>query len=168
MKPSTTPSDRPLAAATAARRPQRARRLALHVALVFAAIGGADAARAQATSVNAVDKGRCASGYSLLVNGNSSPPYAYCRRTVNTTVRDYLANYQPCLPPGAYVASDESPGGALPAGHDRCTAAGLVSGPALPCPPTHALREIRNGQVDRCYRNVTQSTNQYVDVTLYQ
>jgi hypothetical protein len=140
----------------------------LHLAIVLAAIGCADAARAQATSVNAVEKGRCASGYTLLLNGNSNPPYAYCRRTVNTTVRDYLANYQPCLPPGAYVASDESPGGALPAGHDRCTAAGLVSGPALPCPPTHAQREIRTNQVDRCYRNVTQSTNQYVDVTLYQ
>lgn len=158
MKPSTTRFHRTFAA----------RRCALQLALVLAALGGADAARAQATSVNAVDKGRCASGYSLLVNGNSSPPYAYCRRTVNTTVRDYLANYQPCLPPGAYVASDESPGGALAAGHDRCTAAGLVSGPGLPCPPTHALREIRSGQVDRCYRNVTQSTNQYVGVTLYR
>jgi hypothetical protein len=168
-----TNSSTSLASSTSARgtrRPALIARLQLLAGLAVAAGFGAapDVATAQSTTVGAVQKGRCQSGYELRIENGANPPYAFCRRITTQTVRQYT-NYQPCLPPGAYVSSDESPGGALPSGHDRCTVGGVVSGPGLPCPPSHAQREIRSGQVDRCYRNVTQTNPpQFTNVVLFQ
>lgn len=169
----SSPLSSPSSSATArgTRSPVLFARLQLLAGLAVAAGFSAapDLATAQSTSVGAVQKGRCQSGYELRVESNANPPYAFCRRITTETVRQYTS-YQPCIPPGNYVPSHESTGGALPAGHDRCTGpAGVVTGPGVPCPPTHPNREIRSGQIDRCYQNVTQTNPpQFTNVVLFQ
>jgi hypothetical protein len=125
-------------------------------------------AQAQQTSVQNVQKGRCPTNFVLSTN-NSNPPYAYCRRTTTQTVAQFASPpYQPCLPPGQYNANDEVPSGTQ-RGRDRCTVLGGVgTGPGLPCPPAFPLLQVRQGQVDRCYRNTQQSTTTYSNLQLFQ
>lgn len=142
--------------------------VAVHLASVLVLSLSTLSAQAQSTNLSAVQKGRCPTGYQLLTNGSANPPYAYCRQTVTTSVRQYTS-YQPCPGPGTYQAQYESTGGLLPAGHDRCTGlGGVVTGPGVPCLAPYALREIRSGQFDRCYRMVNEQTQRYINLNLFQ
>ena len=136
-------------------------------ALAAVVVLGLSVARAQESSVSEVQKGRCPNGYTLQTN--NSPRYAYCAQTTNQQVPQFSnPAYNPCVPPGQYLTSDEVPSGNLQ-GRDRCTVPGGVgAGPALPCPPTHPSLQIRQGQRDRCFRTVTEQVTQYVSVQLYQ
>jgi hypothetical protein len=126
-------------------------------------------AQAQQGSVQAVQKGRCPTNFQLNINTSANPDYAYCMRTTTQTVREYSnPPYQPCVPPGQYNANDEVPSGPSQ-GLDRCTVpTGIGTGPALPCPPTFPLRDIRANQVDRCYKNAQQTTTTYTNLQLFQ
>jgi hypothetical protein len=137
------------------------------VALAVVVVLGLSVARAQESSVSEVQKGRCPSGYTLQTN--NTPRYAYCAQTTNQQVQQFSnPAYNPCVPPGQYVSSDEVPNGANE-GRDRCTVpTGIGTGPALPCPPSHPNVNIREGQRDRCYRMVTQQVTQYVNLQLYE